>query len=86
MLANITAGQLVRSWPQRPKLHYSIAHLPRQATLINPRYVQAYTSESMVGRVAKNYKKSMDGTHEKVQAKVMKKYLTMMFLVWSDLV
>jgi hypothetical protein len=86
MLATITAGQLVRSWPQRPKLHYSVAHLPRQAQLINPRFVQAYMSESMVGRVAKIYRKSMDGTHEHVQAKVMKKYLTGLLLVWSDLV
>ena len=86
MLARLTADEGVRSWPQRPKLHYSVAHLPRQAALINPRMVQAYTSESMVGRVAKIYRHSMDGPHARVQAKVMKKYLTGMLLEWCDLV
>ena len=72
MLAHLTAGMLQRSWPMRPKLHYSIAHMPRQAALINPRFVQAYLSESMVGNVAKIYRHSMDGPHMHVQSKVMK--------------
>ena len=86
MLAILTAGMMQRSWPMRPKLHYSVAHMPTQAALINPRFVQAYASESMVGRVAKIYKHSMDGPHTHVQAKVMLKYLTFLLLVWCDAV
>ena len=87
MLSLITAEALERSWPCKPKLHYSVAHLPRQAALINPRHVQAYASESMVGRVAKIYKQSMDGPGRRViQKKFMKKYLTGMLLTWTSAV
>ena len=85
MLAMLNKAALVRSWPCRPKLHYSIAHLPRQAALINPRSVQAYGSESMVGRVTKIYERSMDGPGKRIiQLKFMKKYLTGMLINWSD--
>ena len=87
MLSTITAEALVRSWPCKPKLHYTVAHLPRQAALINPRLVQAYASESMVGRMAKVYKLSVDGPSRRVvQQKFMKKYRTGMLLVWKDVV
>ena len=84
LLAFITARDLVRSWPQRPKLHYTIAHLPRQAALINPRHVQSYASESMVGRVSTIYTASMDGPHKHLQSKVALKYWTGMLLAWTD--
>ncbi len=41
MLAFLTARMMQRSWPMRPKLHYSVAHMPTQAAMINPRFVQA---------------------------------------------
>ena len=85
MLANLTSAQMVKSWPCKPKLHYCVAHLPRQAALINPRSVQAYGSESMVGRVTKIYERSMDGPGRRIiQQKFMKKYLTGMLISWSD--
>ena len=36
-------------WKSTPKHHYVCAHLPWQAALINPRTVQGYMSESLVG-------------------------------------
>ncbi len=86
MLAILTAGMMQRSCPMRPKLHYSAAHMPTQAAMIDTGFVRAYASESMVGRVAKIYKHSMDGPHTHVQAKVMMKYWTFLLLVWCDAV
>ena len=39
-------------WHIVPKFHFVLAHLGQQAALINPRFVQGYLSESMVGVVA----------------------------------
>ena len=87
MLSLITAEALERSWPCKPKLHYTVAHLPRQAALINPRHVQGYGSESMVGRMAKVYKHSMDGPgRHVVQKKYMMKYRVGALLVWTGAV
>ena len=84
MLAHITAVAMKRSWPQRPKLHYAVAHLGKQASMVNPRFVQAYASESMVGRVTGIYKKSMNGPfHKGVQKKVSLKYCTGLLLEWT---
>jgi len=84
VLAKLYMDEGRRMWPQRPKLHYVIAHLPTQASLINPRFLQAYASESMVGRVAKIYKKSLDGPNEGVvQSKVAIKYCTGMLLAYT---
>ena len=38
-------------WHIVPKLHVGLGHLGHQAALINPRFVQGYMSESMVGIV-----------------------------------
>ena len=68
-------------WKQQPKLHRVVGHLPVQTRLINPRVVQGYTSESMVGTMAGIYKKSMDGPHHKhVQHKFATKYCTAMLI------
>ena len=71
-------------WKQQPKLHYIVGHLPVQARLINPRVVQGYTSESMVGTMADIYKKSMCGPHHKhVQRTFATKYCTAMLIDWT---
>ena len=63
-------------WKQQPELHYVVGHLADQARLINPRVVQGYTSESMVGSMAGIHKKSMDGPHHRhVQGRFAKKIL-----------
>lgn len=85
MLANLFALEARRNWPQRPKLQYAVGHLAKQARLVNPRFVQAYASESMVGRVATNYKASLDGPNRPiVQRKVAVKYLTGMLLAYTS--
>ena len=50
-LANLHAGQM--AWQMRPKLHYAVAHVAAQARLINPRFVQTYGSEGLVGKYAR---------------------------------
>ena len=67
------AGQTL--WHTVPKLHFYIAHLLQQASLINPVWVQGYSSESMVGTTAQVYAMSQNGPfHTHVQKVVMNKY------------
>ena len=76
LAAETVAGAKSR-WKQPPKLHYAIGHLAQQARLINPRYVQCYSAEGLVGKVAAVWKKSMDGPHVRIsQHKVLLKYRT----------
>ena len=71
-------------WKQPVKLHYVVGHLPWQARLINPRKVQGYCSESMVGLMADIYGKSMYGPHHaKVQNKFAIKYCTALSIEWA---
>ena len=59
----------------RPKAHYS-QHLPSQCKLINSRYTQCYQDESMIGVVAKIYKRSCAGPYKStIQRSVCMKYL-----------
>ena len=75
----IDAGQ--PRWKQPPKFHYAVGHLAHQARLINPRFVHCYSSEGLVGKMTKVWKKSIDGPHHRVsQHKVLKKYLVGMAL------
>ena len=50
-LASYCTEQGARRWSMVPKLHYAVGHLPDQARLVNPVFVQGYRSESMVGKV-----------------------------------
>lgn len=80
-VAAMRAGS--KLWKQTAKLHYCVGHLPDQSRLINPRYVQGYTSESMVGSMKEIYVKSMSGPHHKVvQHKFAHKYCTGLLLDW----
>ena len=57
-----------------PKFHY-FHEMSFQARLLNPRYQQTYQGESMVGRVAAIYKRSLAGPHSAtVQMSVLRKY------------
>ena len=62
-------------WQAIPKFHFVIGHLAQQAALINPTWVQGYSSESMVGTTAQIYAMSQNGPfHSRVQKTVMNKY------------
>ena len=62
------------AFPIVPKMHYW-HELSLQARLINPRYVQTYQGESMVGRIAGIWKRSLKGPYAAtVQQNVMRKY------------
>ena len=57
------------------KLHYAVAHLGDQAATINPRFVQTYGSEGLVGKIATIYKKSQSGPFMRThQQKILRKY------------
>eukprot|EP00969_Alexandrium_andersonii_P057571 2537016-Alexandrium_andersonii.AAC.1 len=60
-LAALSAGELM--WQMRPKLHYAVAHVPIQARLVNPRYVQTYGSEGLVGKICGVCKRSQNGPY-----------------------
>ena len=77
----MNSGQ--KRWQQVPKLHYLVAHIPGQAKLINPIFVQGYCNESMVGTLSKIFASSYNGPHHDVSGvTVMKKYLTVMYIDW----
>jgi len=83
-LACITANEGLTRWKQTPKVHYAVAHLANQARLINPRVVQCYSAEGLVGKVSHIWKKSLDGPHQRIsQGKVILKYLTGMALEFA---
>ena len=70
-------------WKIVPTFHFVVAHLATQAELINPRYVQGHTSESMVGEVCQFYAQSQSGPfHAKIQEVVLLKYRTGFKLLW----
>ena len=84
LLATQTSAQGQLRWKQTPKLHYAVGHMAMQAALINPRYVQTYGSEGLVGKVCQIFKKTMDGPyHATVQRKILRKYKVGMFLEFS---
>ena len=81
-LAFLHTGQL--AWQMRPELHYAVAHLASQAKLINPRYVQTYGSEGLVGKVCNIYKASQSGPyHAGLQNTILTKYTAGLVLAFS---
>jgi len=82
-LHDMAAAEDKTRWDRVPKLHYVVAHLGEQAALINPRYVQGYASESMVGEICGIYEKSQSGRfHKIIQEVALLKYCTGMKLMW----
>ena len=64
MLRNQCRIDEVNLWQVTPKVHYAVAHIPEQARLINPRFVQNYGEESLVGRITKIWAASANGPYE----------------------
>ena len=57
-----------------PKFHWFI-EMSIQARQLNPRYQQTYQGESMVGRVATIYKRSLYGPYQRtIQNTIVRKY------------
>ena len=70
-------------WKSIPKLHYVAGQLAAQATLINPKFVQGYSSESMVGEICGIYQQSQSGPFRAViQKTALLKYRTGFQLLW----
>ena len=71
-------------WNTKPKVHFAVGHLGWQAALINPRFVQGYGGESMVGTMAEIYGLSMSGPYkQQIQELALKKYRTGMKFMWE---
>jgi hypothetical protein len=71
-------GQL--TFPITPKVHKT-QHLRLLATLINPRFVNVYADESLIGTTMKVYKKTMSGRYKQhVQRNVLLKRAVGLFL------
>ena len=71
-------------WKSVPKTHYVVGHLVEQAELINPRVVQGYMSESLVGVICDIYKMSQSGPFKhRVQQVALMKYRTGLRLLWD---
>ena len=62
-------------WQVRPK-HDKMQHFPKLAKIFNPKYVQCYSEESLVGTCIKIWKGSMAGRYQKhVQISALHKKL-----------
>ena len=62
-------------WKVTPKVH-KIQHIPLYAEVLNPRYIQVYGEESLIGTTCLVWKKSMAGRYKKVaQRQVLLKRL-----------
>ena len=84
MLQVLTMREEKTRWKTTVKGHYIGAHLAEQAKLINPRFVQGYRSESMVGRIGGIYGMSQSGPfHKNVQRVAMHKYRAGMHILWA---
>ena len=81
-LMALTEGNTL--WKTTVKMHYVGAHMHDQAQLINPRYVQGYASESLVGTICEIFHSSQCGPfHRRVQKVAMLKYCTGLVLLWK---
>ena len=64
--------------------HHMFVHVGDAAESINPKCLQTYTEESMVGRGAKMYEAACNGPFvETIQPHVLKRYLVALHLRWS---
>ena len=72
-------------WRSVPKLHDAGGHLAWQAQLVNPRHVQGYVSESMVGQLCAIYEMSQRGPFRRtVQRIAMQTYRLGLQLLWGS--
>ena len=75
-------GAGLTRWKNSMKVHYVCAHMHQQADIINPRVVQGYVSESMVGQICGLYKGSRPGHTDHVQRIALIKYRAGMQIMW----
>ena len=62
LLRSLYRRQGINAWQIRPKVHYH-QHFAQQAKLINPRAVQCYAQESLIGRMAKLWRMNANGPY-----------------------
>lgn len=75
LLNVLKSGEFYLFYHIKPKEHY-IQHLPKQSLLVNPRSVQNYQDESLVGKICCIWSKSVSGPyHRTVQLSVLVKLL-----------
>ena len=84
-LAVLAVAENDLAWKQVPKLHYVVGHLAWQCRLINPRYVQTYGSEGMVGKICGIYRASQNGPYAAgLQTTILTKYRLAMLLTCAQ--
>ena len=65
----------IDAWQITPKVHISM-HFPMQARLMNPRFVQVYGEESLVGRITRIWHAAASGPYANViQLHTLARYL-----------
>ena len=80
LLRSIAEEADLRYYQITPKVHYGM-HWPEQAELINPRFVQCYGDESLIGRMTEIWESSCNGPFVNTQQKVVAfKWLTLFAL------
>jgi hypothetical protein len=57
-------------WEITPKVH-KMQHVPKMAQMINPRFVQCYFPESLIGTTTKVWKRSMSGRYKNSAQRVV---------------
>ena len=76
LLRSIAEEANLRYYQITPNVHYGM-HWPEQAQLINPRFVQCYGDESLIGRMTEIWEASCNGPFVNTQQKVVAfKWLT----------
>ena len=75
-LRHLSGVRNENAWQIRPKVHYA-QHFVEQADLINPRVVQNYQEESLIGVVTKVWQACARGPYEKT---IQKKALNRMWV------
>ena len=84
VLQNLELASGKTRWKSTQKLHYVVGHLATQARLTNPKFVQGYASESLVGEVCGIYATSQSGPFRRnIQRVSMLKYRVGMKLLWA---
>ena len=81
MLRQLSAARGDLYFQVTPKCHMGM-HIASQACLLNPRFVQVYGEESLVGRLAKIWSASAQGRYQRtIQKTVLLKYLVAMAII-----
>ena len=83
LLREAARGQGLLAWLVKPKVH-KMQHIPLMAEVINPRFVQCYADESLVGTCTKVWQKTARGRYKRtVQKAVLAKRLAALQMRFS---